>query len=161
MKMPRNKKDFQSYNMCVCSFPKEKAVESQGLPHYNVVAAILRYDNKYLCMQRGASKVDYTAYKFEFPGGKIEPGEERHEALERELREEMDVDIAILESNYLMTVEHTYPDFSITLHCFLVDVAKPDFVLKEHKSFVWLPKEKLDALDWAAADADIIKKLME
>lgn len=155
MKMPRNKKDFQSYNMCVCSYPKKE------LPHYNVVAAILRYDNKYLCMQRGASKFDYTAYKFEFPGGKIEHGEERHEALERELREEMDVNIAISESNYFMTVEHIYPDFSITLHCFLVDVTKPDFALKEHKSFVWLPKDKLDTLDWAAADEDIIKRLME
>lgn len=129
------------------------------MKHYNVVAAILKYNGKYLCMQRGYSKFAYTSYKFEFPGGKIEEGETRPQALMRELREEMELSVSITEANYLMTVEHEYPDFGIILHCYVVPVETPYFVLKEHKSFVWLPPEKLASLDWAAADADIIKKL--
>jgi len=131
------------------------------MKHYNVVAAILKHAGKYLCMQRGASKFDYTSYKFEFPGGKLEPGETRPEALMRELREELDLSVVVTDDNYFMTVEHEYPDFSITLHCYVVPVASPKFVLKEHKSFVWLVPEELPTLDWAAADAGIIKRLME
>lgn len=131
------------------------------MKHYEVVAAVIRYNNKILCMQRNVGKFDYTSLKFEFPGGKIEQGEERHEALERELREEMDMQVSISEDDYLMTVKHTYPDFSITMHAFLCEVAKPDFVMKEHKSFVWLPKEELNTLDWAEADIPIYKFLQE
>lgn len=65
------------------------------------------------------------SYKFEFPGGKVEAGEERHTALERELREEMDMDISIPEDAYLMTVEHTYPDFAITMHAYVCKLAQP------------------------------------
>ena len=71
------------------------------MKHYEVVAAIIEHDNKILCMQRNKSKFVYTSYKFEFPGGKIEAGEENHEALERELREEMDMDINISEKIFL------------------------------------------------------------
>lgn len=85
------------------------------MKHYEVVAAVIEHDGKILCMQRNKGKFDYVSYKFEFPGGKVEAGEERHTALERELREEMDMDISIPEDAYLMTVEHTYPDFAITM----------------------------------------------
>lgn len=83
------------------------------MKQYEVVAAVIEHDGKILCMQRNKGKFDYVSYKFEFPGGKVEAGEERHTALERELREEMDMDISIPEDAYLMTVEHTYPDFAI------------------------------------------------
>ena len=86
------------------------------MKHYEVVAAVIEHDGKILCMQRNKGKFDYVSYKFEFPGGKVEAGEERHTALERELREEMDMDISIPEDAYLMTVEHTYPDFALTMH---------------------------------------------
>lgn len=129
------------------------------MKHYEVVAAVIKHNDKFLCMQRNVGKFDYTNYKFEFPGGKIESGEERHEALERELREEMDMHVSISEGNYLTTVEHTYPDFSITMHAFLCIVDNPNFVMKEHKSYIWLPNEKLDTLDWAAADIPIFKFL--
>ena len=76
------------------------------MKHYEVVAAVIEHDGKILCMQRNKGKFDYVSYKFEFPGGKVEAGEERHTALERELREEMDMDISIPEDAYLMTVEH-------------------------------------------------------
>ena len=64
------------------------------MKHYEVVAAVIEHDGKILCMQRNKGKFDYVSYKFEFPGGKVEAGEERHTALERELREEMDMDIS-------------------------------------------------------------------
>ncbi len=131
------------------------------MKHYEVVAAVIVHDNKILCMQRNKSKFAYTSYKFEFPGGKVELGESNHEALERELREEMDMDISIAENDYLMTVEHTYPDFSITMHAFLCKLAEPRFVMKEHVDAKWLFPNELDSLDWAEADKPIVKKLQE
>ncbi|MBQ5624717.1 MAG: (deoxy)nucleoside triphosphate pyrophosphohydrolase, partial [Phascolarctobacterium sp.] len=109
------------------------------MKHYEVVAAVIVYDNKILCMQRDKAKYDYTSYKFEFPGGKVESGEENHKALERELKEELDMNVNISAEDYLLTVDHTYPDFAITMHAYLCKVEKPDFVMKEHISFKWLP----------------------
>ena len=129
------------------------------MKHYNVVAAILREGDKYLCLQRGPSKFDYTSYKYEFPGGKIELGETKAQALMRELREEMELEVAIADEHYFTTVEHAYPDFSITLHFFVVPVANPKFVLKEHKSAVWLRKDELHKLDWAAADEVVVRRI--
>lgn len=129
------------------------------MKHYEVVAAVIEYNGKILCMQRNLGKFEYTSYKFEFPGGKVEVGEKRSEALERELREELDMHVDIFEENYLMTVEHTYPDFSITMHAFKCMVDKPEFEMKEHKSFQWLPIGEMSKLDWAAADVPIVKRL--
>ena len=129
------------------------------MKHYEVVAAVIVYDNKILCMQRNKAKYDYTSYKFEFPGGKVESGEENHKALERELKEEMDMNVTINESDYLLTIEHVYPDFAITMHTYLCKIEKPDFVMKEHISFKWLPATELDKLEWAAADKPIVEFL--
>ena len=129
------------------------------MKHYEVVAAVIEYDSKILCMQRNKAKFDYVSYKFEFPGGKVEAGEENHTALERELNEEMDMNVSIREEDYLLTVEHTYPDFAITMHTYLCKVDKPDFVMKEHIDFKWLPVSELEALDWAEADKPIVEFL--
>lgn len=129
------------------------------MKHYEVVAAVIVYDNKILCMQRDKAKYDYTSYKFEFPGGKVESGEENHKALERELKEEMDMNVTINESDYLLTIEHAYPDFAITMHTYLCKIEKPDFVMKEHISFKWLAVNELDTLDWAEADKPIVEFL--
>lgn len=129
------------------------------MKHYEVVAAVIEFEGKILCMQRNKGKFDYVSYKFEFPGGKVEAGEKNHIALERELREEMDMQVSISESDYLMTVDHTYPDFAITMHAYLCKVAKPDFVMKEHISFQWLPVSEMDKLDWAEADKPILEFL--
>ena len=129
------------------------------MKHYEVVAAIIVYDNKILCMQRDKAKYDYTSYKFEFPGGKVESGEENHKALERELKEEMDMDVSISEDDFLLTVEHAYPDFAITMHSYLCKVETPDFIMKEHISFKWLTVNELDTLDWAEADKPIVEFL--
>ena len=131
------------------------------MKHYEVVAAVIAYENKILCMQRGKAKFEYVSYKFEFPGGKVEAGEENHTALARELHEEMDMNVTISEKDYLLTVEHIYPDFAITMHAYLCKVEKPDFVMKEHISFKWLPVEELETLDWAEADKPIVEWLKE
>ena len=131
------------------------------MKRYEVVAAVIEYENKILCMQRGEAKYDYTSYKFEFPGGKVEAGEEKYVALSRELREEMDLDVVIGEEDYLLTVDHTYPDFLITMHAYLCKVDTPDFVMKEHADFKWLPVSELDTLEWAEADKPIVEWLKE
>ncbi|WP_230977042.1 (deoxy)nucleoside triphosphate pyrophosphohydrolase [Proteiniclasticum sediminis] len=125
-----------------------------------VVAAILVHDGKILCMQRDAAKYDYIAYKYEFPGGKIERGETRSQALMRELREEMDLQLNIAEEQYFMSIDHTYPDFRIVMHSYLIPVETPTFTLKEHLSFCWLQPAALSQLDWAPADYPLVDQLM-
>ena len=77
------------------------------MKHYEVVAAVIEYDNKILCMQRDKAKFDYVSYKFEFPGGKVEAGGENHNVLARELIEEMDMNVNMSAEDYLLTVDHT------------------------------------------------------
>ena len=124
------------------------------MKHYNVVAAAIRHNDRILCMQRGKTKFDYTAYKWEFPGGKIEAGESPQEAVRREILEEMDMDIRVGDS--VCTVVNDYPDFSITMQVFWCDVDSPVFDLKEHNAFKWLSKDDLPSLDWAEADRKVV-----
>lgn len=125
----------------------------------NVVAAIIEYDGEILCMQRGKGKYDYISYKYEFPGGKVEPGESLVEALIREIDEEMDLKIEVSEQDFFMKIEHQYPDFHITMNSYRSKVKDRKFNLKEHHSFVWLKTSELKKLDWADADKPIIDKL--
>ena len=129
------------------------------MKHLEVVAAILEYNGKILCMERGKGAYEYVSFKYEFPGGKIEPGEAKHTAIERELREEMDVQVAVKEEDLYMTVHHTYPDFSITMYAFMCHLDKPDFVCKEHVAAKWMEPKDLPALDWAPADVPIMEKI--
>jgi 8-oxo-dGTP diphosphatase len=131
------------------------------MKHLNVVAAIIIYNKQLLCMQRGKSNQDYISYKYEFPGGKIEPGETRPKALMRELKEEMNISVEISDEDYFMTVNHTYPDFELTMHSYFCYVASQEFVRREHIDHKWFYPEGLNALDWAAADLPIVEKLME
>lgn len=127
--------------------------------HYHVVAAVVEHGNKYLCVRKGVTRYEYTSNVFEFPGGKVEPGETEDEALRRELREEMDYDITV--DCHLVTVSHDYPDFSITLSAYICHPvgAKDAFILKEHTESQWLSKEELHTLQWAAADIEIYKAI--
>ena len=131
------------------------------MKHYEVVAAVIVFEDKILCMQRGEAKFEYVSYKYEFPGGKVEAGEENHIALSRELSEEMDLDVTISEKDYLLTVDHTYPDFAITMHAYLCKVDTPYFVMKEHINFKWLTAGELGSLEWAEADKPIVEFLQK
>lgn len=124
-----------------------------------VVAAIIENQGKYLCAQKGAFKYDYIAYKWEFPGGKVELGESLEQAIEREIHEELHINVKAGE--LLTTVEHQYPDFHITMHGFLCESESYDIVLTEHASTKWLKLQELMSLDWAAADIPIVKRLQE
>ncbi|MCM3088598.1 (deoxy)nucleoside triphosphate pyrophosphohydrolase [Bhargavaea ginsengi] len=121
----------------------------------HVVGAVIWRDGKILCAQRGATKT--LAYKWEFPGGKIERGESPEEALIREIQEEMNCDIDVGEQ-----VEHTVHEYEFgfvhltTFHCELV---KDNWILTEHIDIKWLEPKDLHTLDWAPADIPAIQKL--
>lgn len=128
---------------------------------YEVVAAIIVYENQILCMQRPKGKYEYVSYKYEFPGGKVELGESKVEALQRELQEEMDINVTVGDEDFLMTVDHTYPDFEIIMHSYICNVDNKKFVRKEHVDHKWLRVDELEELDWAAADIPIVRRLEE
>ncbi|NRT12358.1 (deoxy)nucleoside triphosphate pyrophosphohydrolase [Flavobacterium sp. 14A] len=123
-----------------------------------VVAAIIYYADKILCVQRPKNKLSYISEKFEFPGGKIEEGETQKEALKRELVEELNIDTKI-KSLFLTTV-HQYPDFELTMHSYICEVKSKELILNEHISKEWLNLSELKKLDWAAADIPIVEKLI-
>lgn len=127
------------------------------MKHYDVVAAVVCKDEKYLCVQRGKTKFEYTSFKWEFPGGKIESGEIPQQALARELIEEMNYPIAV--GNALVTVHHKYPDFSITMTAYLCTPLSETFHLNEHVAYRWCEKVELAELDWAAADVEIVESV--
>ncbi|WP_278034509.1 (deoxy)nucleoside triphosphate pyrophosphohydrolase [Flavobacterium nitratireducens] len=125
-----------------------------------VVAAIIYFENKILCVQRPQNKLPYISEKFEFPGGKIEKGETKIEALNRELTEELNIINADIKSLFL-TVVHQYPDFELTMHGFICEVKTPELILNEHIAHEWLSLNELKKLDWAAADIPIVDKLIK
>jgi len=127
--------------------------------HYKVVGAIIEHEGKILCMQRPKGKFPSTDYKWEFPGGKVEAGETKPQALMRELREEMDFKVQISEEDYFATVHHEYPEFEITMDTFLCRVTDPSFVRKEHIDHCWLAPQEMPRLDWAAADYPIVEQI--
>lgn len=122
-----------------------------------VVAAIIIHNAEILSVQRPQHKLEYISQKFEFPGGKIEAGETREQALNRELQEELEIKADI--GNHVITVVHEYPDFELTMHVYIVKVDTKDITLTEHKSQLWLTKETINSVDWAAADIPIVDKL--
>jgi len=129
------------------------------MKQHEVVAAIIINENRILCTQRNTSKYDYISHKFEFPGGKIDHGETKEQALSREIMEELDLSIEI--DKEFITVDHQYPDFKIIMHSFICKSETNQINLKEHIDYKWLSKDELIGLDWAAADIPIVNKLLE
>lgn len=119
-----------------------------------VVAAIMIQNGRVFATQRG-----YGEFKdgWEFPGGKVEPEETPQEALVREIKEELNTVIEVGE--LLDTVEYDYPDFHLSMHCFICKIIAGDLELKEHEDARWLTTETLDSVDWLPADLDLIQKI--
>ena len=122
--------------------------------HIVVVAAIIVRDGRIFATQRG-----YGDWKdwWEFPGGKVEPGESTEDALKREIREELATEIEVDE--LLTTVEYDYPKFHLTMHCYLCTIISGDLSLLEHEDARWLALDELDCVKWLPADKDVIEKL--
>ena len=119
-----------------------------------VVAAVIIKDGEIFATQRG-----YGEFKgwWEFPGGKIERGECPQEALVREIREELDAEIAV--GDLLETVEWDYPNFHLTMHCFVCSLTSESVHLNEHEAAAWLTKETLHSVKWLPADEGILVKI--
>lgn len=119
-----------------------------------VVAAIIREGDRVLATQRGYGEFEGM---WEFPGGKIERGEEREVALCREIREELAVEIEVKE--WLCTVEYDYPMFHLTMHCYFCCITNGVVELLEHKSARWLAHDELDSVEWLPADVAVLERL--
>ena len=116
-----------------------------------VVAAVIRRENRIFATQRG-----YGDFKdwWEFPGGKIEPGERPREALVREIREELDAVVEV--GGLLKTVEYDYPAFHLTLHCFWCTLVGEALHLNEHEAARWLSAGELGDVRWLPADEELM-----
>jgi 8-oxo-dGTP diphosphatase len=119
-----------------------------------VVAAAIYKDGKVLAAQLG-----YGEFKggWEFPGGKVEPGESLEEAIVREIQEEMETMIEVGEK--IGTVEYDYPNFHLKMHCFWAKVKEGKFKLLEHDAVMWLDKKSIQTIQWLPADVELVEKV--
>ena len=122
----------------------------------HVVAAIIVDEDRVFATQRGYG--DWKDY-WEFPGGKVESGEMPEAALHREILEELDTEIAVGER--ITTIEYDYPEFHLSMECFLARITEGSLVLKEHEAARWLKKNELDSVKWLPADQTIIELLKQ
>ncbi|MDE6011179.1 MAG: (deoxy)nucleoside triphosphate pyrophosphohydrolase [Prevotella sp.] len=121
-----------------------------------VVAAIIQRNDLIFATQRG-----YGEWKdwWEFPGGKIEPNESAQDALRREIREELNCEIIV--GDLLTTVEYDYPNFHLSMQCYLCSLASGKPQLLEHEDARWLKREELETIKWLPADEDVIQKMIK
>ena len=119
-----------------------------------VTAAVICRENKIFATQRG-----YGDYKdwWEFPGGKIEPGESPEQALKREILEELATEISV--DSKIMTVEYDYPTFHLSMDCFLCSLIRGEPELLEHEAAKWLSRSELDSVPWLPADREVVDLL--
>lgn len=121
-----------------------------------VVAAVIVRDGQVFATQRGYG--EWQGW-WEFPGGKMEPGESPQEALVREIREELDAEISV--GLLLETVEWDYPKFHLTMHCFLCSLLSDSVHLNEHEAAAWLTRDTLHSVKWLPADEGLVGKIGE
>lgn len=117
-----------------------------------VAAAVIRDSNRIFATARG-----YGEFKggWEFPGGKLEPGETPQEALKREIYEELETEIEV--GDLIHTVEYDYPGFHLSMDCFWCSIVKGDLVLKEAEEAKWLTLETIDSVSWLPADMELVE----
>ena len=120
-----------------------------------VVAGVIKDGDRIFATQRG-----YGDQKggWEFPGGKMEPGETPEQALVRELKEELDVEVNVGEK--ICTVEYDYPKFHLTMHCFGATIVSGEIKLLEHEDAKWLDRENLNSVNWLPADIEVVNHLV-
>ncbi len=121
-----------------------------------VVAAIIQKENKILATKRGYGEF---INMWEFPGGKIEPGETKEEALIREIKEELNIEINVDE--FVIDIEYQYPNFYLFMSCFMCSIKEGSIKLLEHNDGKWITKEELNTLNWLPADIDAVNYLKE
>lgn len=119
-----------------------------------VVAAVIKHDDRIFITRRGYG--DFVDM-WEFPGGKIEIGESKEEALIREIKEELELDINI--SDFLTTVEYDYSSFHLTMHCFICQISGGELNLNAHNDAKWITFDELDNQKWIPADVLVIDAL--
>ena len=121
-----------------------------------VVAAVIRDKDKIFATARG-----YGEFKggWEFPGGKIEEGETPQEALVREIKEELEAEIEV--GQLIDTIEYDYPNFHLSMKCYICTVVSGKLELLEHEAAKWLDKDSLDSVAWLPADLGLVDKLKD
>lgn len=124
------------------------------MKNLEVVAAIFRKENTIFATEKGYG--EFKGY-WEFPGGKVEPGESLEEALRREIREELQVEIHIEEK--FTELDYDYPHFHLTMHCYFCSVLSGEITLVEATDARWLKKEELNTVNWLPADISLIEEL--
>lgn len=127
------------------------------MKYIEVAAAVIKDNDKFLCAQRKDHKFEYLAFKFEFPGGKIEANETSEACLRREIKEELNTSIHSI--SFLVDVYHDYPDFSVHITFFECAIDKSKITLLDHKKIVWKSAKDLKTLDWAEADLPVVNLL--
>ncbi|NNM53347.1 MAG: (deoxy)nucleoside triphosphate pyrophosphohydrolase [Spirochaetales bacterium] len=127
------------------------------MKNIEVVAAVLIQDGKVFAAQRNAK--GEVGLKWEFPGGKTEAGESHHEALARELHEELGIQVQV--GDFLMTINHQYQAFALTMHCYFTTVLSGTLTLHEHIASRWLGRDDLETVDWAPADVPVLERIRD
>lgn len=120
----------------------------------DVVAALIIHDRRIFATQRGYG--EWKGY-WEFPGGKVEPGETPEEALVREIREELATEISV--GRFVTTIEWDYPAFHLSMRCYLCNVVSGSLTLLEHEAATWLDREHLRSVRWLPADETILEEI--
>nr|WP_303210105.1 (deoxy)nucleoside triphosphate pyrophosphohydrolase [Methanobrevibacter smithii] len=121
-----------------------------------VVAAIIQKENKILATKRGYGEF---INMWEFPGGKIESGETKEQALVREIKEELNIEISV--DKFAIDIEYQYPNFYLFMSCFICSIKEGSIELLEHNDGKWITKEELNTLNWLPADIDAVNYLKE
>lgn len=121
-----------------------------------VVAAIIQKENKILATKRGYGEF---INMWEFPGGKIELGETKEQALVREIKEELNIEISV--DKFALDIEYQYPNFYLFMSCFMCSIKECSIEFLEHNDGKWITKEELNTLNWLPADIDAVNYLKE